>query len=122
MHLAAKCLFWDFRWSNKTHIGEFVNFVKKNKSFLTRKFNKQMTLQFIHDNRGNTTGVYIPIEEWQTLKIKYADLQEEEAKNFIEPNTWQKQILDDRLSDYYKNPNDVTDFNKTIDDIELSIG
>ncbi len=81
-----------------------------------------MTLQFIHDNRGNTTGVFIPIEEWQTLKVKYADLQEEEAKNFIEPNTWQKQILDDRLSDYYQNPNDVTDFNKTIDDIELSIG
>ncbi|MEI6680924.1 MAG: hypothetical protein WCL21_20105 [Mariniphaga sp.] len=45
-----------------------------------------MTLQFIHDNRGNTTGVFIPIEEWQTLKVKYADLQEEEAKNFIEPN------------------------------------
>lgn len=28
-----------------------------------------MTLQFIHDNRGNTTGVFIPIEEWQSLKL-----------------------------------------------------
>jgi hypothetical protein len=34
-----------------------------------------MTLQFIHDNRGNTTGVFIPIEEWQSLKTKYTDLQ-----------------------------------------------
>ena len=82
---------------------------------------KMMTLQFIHDNKGNTTGVFIPIEEWQTLKIKYYDLQKEEAKNFNEPNTWQKQILDDRLSDYYQNHSDVADFNKTIDDIEISI-
>ena len=27
-----------------------------------------MTLKFIHDNKGNTTGVFIPIEEWQSLK------------------------------------------------------
>ena len=80
-----------------------------------------MPLQFIHDNRGNTTGVFIPIEEWQTLKIKYSDLQKEEAKNFNELNFWQKQILDERLSVYYQNANDVVDFNKTIDDIELSI-
>ena len=45
-----------------------------------------MTLWFIHDNQGNTTGVFIPIEEWQILKTKYFDLQIEEAKNFIEPN------------------------------------
>ena len=40
-----------------------------------------MALQFIHDNKGNTTGVFIPIEEWQLLKTKYAELQKEEAKN-----------------------------------------
>ena len=80
-----------------------------------------MTLQFIHDSKGNTTGVFISIEEWQILKTKYADLQIEEVKNFTEPNIWQKEVLDDRLLDYYQNPNDVTDFNKTIDDIELSV-
>ncbi|MBW8330541.1 MAG: hypothetical protein K0M40_00855 [Prolixibacteraceae bacterium] len=56
------------------------------------------------------------------MKTKYTDLQKEEAKNFIEPNSRQKKILDDRLSDYYQNPSDVADFNKTIDDIEISIG
>ena len=80
-----------------------------------------MTLQFIHDNRGNTTGVFISIEEWQSLKAKYADLQKEEAENVIELALWQKQILDDRLSDYYKNPVDVTDFGKTLDDIEKGL-
>ncbi|MCC6369826.1 MAG: hypothetical protein IT236_02350 [Bacteroidia bacterium] len=80
-----------------------------------------MTLQFIHDNRGNTTGVYIPIEEWQLLKTKYADLQKEETENVEEPAPWQKQIIEERLNDYYKNPNDVGDFDKTIDDVEESI-
>ena len=80
-----------------------------------------MTLQFIHDNRGNTTGVFISIEEWQSLKTKYADLQKEEAENILELATWQKQIIDDRLNDYYKTPSEVTDFDKTIDDIEKNL-
>ena len=80
-----------------------------------------MTLQFIHDNKGNTTGVFIPIEEWQTLKTKYSDLQMEEAQNVVELASWQKKIIDERLSDYYKNPNEVDDFDKTIDDIDRDL-
>ena len=80
-----------------------------------------MTLQFIHDNRGNTTGVFIPIDEWQDLKTKYTDLQTEEAQNNIELTSWQKEIIDQRLDDYYKNPNDVVDFDTTIANIRKSI-
>ena len=80
-----------------------------------------MTLQFIHDTKGNTTGVFISIEEWQSLKTKYADLQKEESENMVELAPWQKQIIDERLSDYYKNSADVADFDKTIEDIEKSI-
>jgi hypothetical protein len=77
-----------------------------------------MTLQFIHDNRGNTTGVFIPIEEWQYLKTKYSELQKEESENVFEFAPWQKQIIDERLNDYYQNAKDLADFDKTIDDIE----
>lgn len=80
-----------------------------------------MTLQFIHDNRGNTTGVFIPIEDWQALKTKYIELQKEETENVVELVPWQKQIIDERLSDYYRNPSDVADFDKTVDEIEKSI-
>ena len=80
-----------------------------------------MTLQFIHDTKGNTTGVFIPIDEWQTLKIKYSELQKEEAANGFELAVWQKQIIDERLNDYYKNPGNSTDFDKTIDDIEKTL-
>ncbi len=80
-----------------------------------------MTLQFIHDNKGNTTGVFIPIEEWQNLKSKYTELQKEEAENTVELASWQKEILDTRLSDYYQNPDDASEFDKTIDDIENTL-
>ena len=77
-----------------------------------------MTLQFVHDNKGNTTGVFIPIEDWEILKRKYVELQKEEAENIAELSRWQRQILDERISDYYSNKEDVTDFDKTIDEIE----
>ena len=55
------------------------------------------------------------------FKTKYADLQKEEAENIVELASWQKQIIDERLNDYYNNPIDVVDFDKTIDDIEKSL-
>jgi len=81
-----------------------------------------MTLQFIHDNRGNTTGVFIPIEEWQVLKTKYTDLQKEEAENVLELAQWQKQIIDERLSDYYNNPDDVAQLDDTIKKLKKAYG
>ena len=80
-----------------------------------------MTLQFIHDHKGNTTGVFIPIEEWQSLKTKYTELQKEEAENVTTLSTWQKQIIDERINDYYNNPNEVTNFDSTMDDIEKEL-
>jgi type VI protein secretion system component Hcp len=78
-------------------------------------------LQFIQDHRGNTTGVYIPIEDWQVLKSRNADLQKEESENKIELASWQKEIIDQRLEDYYKNPDDVVDFNETMAKIRKSL-
>jgi len=80
-----------------------------------------MTLQFIHDNKGNTTGVFIPIEDWQTLKGKYTDLQKEESQNSTALASWQKEIIDQRLNDYYNNPDDVVDFDNTINEIRKSL-
>jgi len=80
-----------------------------------------MSLQFIHDNKGNTTGVFIPIEEWQSLKDTYIGLQKEEVENRAELTSWQKQHIDERLNDYYQNSASVMDFDKTVDDIEKSL-
>jgi len=37
-----------------------------------------MNLQYISDNRGKTTGVIIPIKEWEVLKSKFKGLEEVE--------------------------------------------
>ncbi|MFA9213712.1 MAG: hypothetical protein ACEQSR_07680 [Candidatus Methylacidiphilales bacterium] len=80
-----------------------------------------MTLQFIHDNNGNTTGVFIPIDDWQLLKTKYVDLQKEEVENVLDLTDWQKKIIDERLNYYLNNKLNVVNFDKTLDDIEKSL-
>lgn len=80
-----------------------------------------MTLQFIHDNNGNTTGVFIPIDDWQLLKTKYVDLQKEEVENVLELADWQKKVIDERLDDYHNNKLNVVNFDSTLDDIEKSL-
>ena len=39
-----------------------------------------MSLQYISDNKGKTSGVYIPIQEWNRLKRKYTILKVLEGK------------------------------------------
>jgi hypothetical protein len=80
-----------------------------------------MSLQFIHDNKGNTTGVFIPIEDWQSLKDTYEGLQKEEVENTAELGSGQKRLIDERLNDYYQNQTALMDFDKTIDDIEKNL-
>lgn len=37
-----------------------------------------MSLQYISDSTGKTTGVFIPITEWNELKTKYKGIEQEE--------------------------------------------
>lgn len=36
-----------------------------------------MNVQYISDKNGKTTGVFIPIHDWEALKNKYSGLEEE---------------------------------------------
>jgi hypothetical protein len=77
-----------------------------------------MSLQFIRDNQGNTTGVFIPIEDWQGLKAKYTELQIQEVRANEALAAWQMRIVDARLDAYYNNPSEVEDFANVLDQIE----
>lgn len=77
-----------------------------------------MSLQFIRDNEGNTTGVFIPIEDWQGLKAKYTELQIQEVQANEALAAWQMRIVDARLDAYYNNPSEVEDFANVLDQIE----
>jgi hypothetical protein len=41
-----------------------------------------------------------------------------EVENKVELKDWQKEMIDERLSDYYKNTADTEDFDKMLGDIE----
>ena len=75
-----------------------------------------MTLQFIHDNKGKTTGLFIPIEEWNVLKSKYSDIEDEVVSTIPE---WQKEIVIKRLNDYKQNKVQALDFDTVMEDIEI---
>ena len=79
-----------------------------------------MNLQFISDNKGNYTGVFIPIQDWEELKKKYKELQFQE-KAICDIPEWHKKIIDQRLDALKKNPDNVVDFDKACDDIEKEL-
>ena len=65
-------------------------------------------IQYIANTTGETTGVYIPITEWEKLKLKFTDLENEID---IIPN-WHKEILDKRLANYINNPEQALNFDR----------
>jgi len=53
--------------------------------------------------------------------VKVKPLTEYENTIEFELTSWQKEIIEERLKDYYKNPSDVADFDQTLKDIEKNI-
>jgi hypothetical protein len=76
-----------------------------------------MNLQFISDSTGETTGVYIPIKEWNELKSKFKEIEQVE----IDIPEWHKDIVRQRLADYKNNSVQALDFDTAMDDIEKSL-
>mgnify|MGYP006284975693 FL=1 len=76
-----------------------------------------MNLQYISDSSGQTTGVFIPINEWNDLKDKYKGIEQEE----IDIPQWHKDLVRQRLEEYRKNPGSAMDFDTAMDDIEKEL-
>ncbi len=76
-----------------------------------------MNLQYISDSKGQTTGVFIPINEWNDLKNKYKGIEQEE----IGVPDWHKELVSKRLEDYTRNPDSAMDFDSAMDDIEKDL-
>ncbi len=76
-----------------------------------------MNLQFISDSTGKTTGVFIPIKEWNALKSKYKGIDQEE----IDIPGWQIQEVQERMEAYKSNPDQALDFDTAMDDIEKDL-
>ena len=76
-----------------------------------------MNLQYISDSTGKTTGVFIPIYEWNELISKYKGIEQEQ----IEIPAWQMDEVRKRLQDYRNDPEQALDFDIAMDDIEKSL-
>ncbi len=74
-----------------------------------------MNLQYISDSKGQTTGVFIPINEWNDLKNKYKDIEQIDIPN------WQMEEVRKRLDNYKNNPEQALDFDTAMDDIEKDL-
>jgi hypothetical protein len=76
-----------------------------------------MNLQYITDANGQTTGVFIPIEEWNDLKTRFKDIDEQS----LEVPNWHKEIVRKRMELIKSNPEQLLDFNTVIDAIEKDL-
>ena len=76
-----------------------------------------MNLQYISDSSGKTTGVYIPIEEWNELKNRYKGIENEE----INVPEWHKAVVRERYEEYKKNPEEALDFDDALNDLETEL-
>ena len=80
-----------------------------------------MNIQYISDGLGQTTGVFIPIEDWNEFieKLKAEDGYIPKEIGFVPE--WHKTLVNERLENYNKNPNKAVDFNAFIDDLEKEL-
>ncbi|MBP8790285.1 MAG: addiction module protein [Breznakibacter sp.] len=76
-----------------------------------------MNLQYISDSTGQTTGVFIPINEWNKLKSKYKGIEQEE----LEIPEWHIRLVQQRLEEYSKNPDSALDFDSALNEIEKEL-
>lgn len=76
-----------------------------------------MNLQYITDSNGQTTGVFIPIQDWNDLKSKIIDIEKED----VEVPDWHKELVRERMELYKNDPNQATDFDTSLDDIEKDL-
>lgn len=76
-----------------------------------------MNLQYISDSQGKTTGVFIPIKEWEDLKARYKGLEDET----MEVPDWHKDLVEKRLAEYNSNPGIAMDFDAAIEDIDKEL-
>lgn len=73
-----------------------------------------MSLQYLQDNKGTTTAVVVPIEDWNRITEKYSDLEEIPQ--------WQKELIDSRLAHLQKYPQQVTSLEDFLSELDREDG
>jgi PHD/YefM family antitoxin component YafN of YafNO toxin-antitoxin module len=72
-----------------------------------------MNLQYITNSNGTTSGVFIPIEDWELIK-KELDLK-------LGIPGWHKEILDERLNQFQAGNAGLKDADSVLKEIESGL-
>ncbi|MCB9309592.1 MAG: addiction module protein [Lewinellaceae bacterium] len=72
-----------------------------------------MNVQYITDDNGKTTGVFIPISDWNGLKSKYRNINEESSI----PES-HKEVVRSRMAEYDKNPEMGLDYDEVMTELK----
>jgi hypothetical protein len=76
-----------------------------------------MNLQYISDSNGKTTGVFIPINEWNELKKKYTGIEDE----LLDIPPWQVEEVRERFKSAKQSPEKNKDFDSSMDQIDKDL-
>lgn len=76
-----------------------------------------MTAQTIQDNNGVPTGVFIPIENWNRIKIQYPDIEMIDS----DLPQWEKDLIDNRLNTIEKNPERLRPIEELFEELNRKI-
>lgn len=77
-----------------------------------------MKLKYISDRKGITQGVYIPISDWNALKSKYQEIEQEEDYQIPDSH---KEILMQRMEDYRNGLEDEMELEEAMKEIEKDL-
>ena len=87
-----------------------------------------MNVQYVTDSKGKTTGVFIPISEWNELKEKYKDkITIKQGIEFgkdieqLDIPEWQIKQVRKRNQEYISNPELAMDFDAAMENIEKDL-
>jgi hypothetical protein len=72
-----------------------------------------MNVQYITDYTGKTTGVFISISDWNSLKSKYGEINEES----IIPES-HKEVVRSRMAEYNTNPEMGLDYDEVMTELK----
>ena len=74
-----------------------------------------MNVQYISDSSGKTTGVYIPISEWNALKEKFKGIEEMHIPE------WQILEVRKRIRKFNNKPESALDLNEVLDELDKNL-
>ena len=70
-----------------------------------------MIPQYTYDTNGDPIGVFIPINDWNSITEKYADIEDVPE--------WEKKLINDRLDFIKKHPDQLVPIEEFIAELDM---